>query len=146
MKYVEMAISRRARRKNQSIIEYVLLFAAIILVILYGANKVMAPKAKEQMNMAGKIMAKAAVDVSALPWGGGSDEGGDISSNDIYGEWVNYNSPTVGFVEDTCDGDCYTAYTCSEGEVKKCWDVTALNYGIDYHFYQERRVRCGGAE
>jgi uncharacterized protein (UPF0333 family) len=48
----------KKRTKAQSIVEYLLVFGGIVLAVLIGA-KVMADKAKNQMDTAGAVMNKA---------------------------------------------------------------------------------------
>lgn len=45
------------KRKAQSIVEYLLVFGGIVLAVLIGA-KVMAEKANQQMETAGKVVNK----------------------------------------------------------------------------------------
>lgn len=47
------------RKKGQSILEYTLLITAVILAVVYGANTIIAKKAKAQMDSAGKLLESA---------------------------------------------------------------------------------------
>ena len=47
------------RKRGQSILEYTLLITAVILVAVYGANKIISQKARDQMDVAGDIADKA---------------------------------------------------------------------------------------
>ena len=49
----------RKSRKGQSILEYVLLLAVVLLAVLYGANNIIKAKAKKNMDTAGAILDKA---------------------------------------------------------------------------------------
>lgn len=49
----------RKARKGQSILEYVLLLAVVLLAVLYGANNIIKDKAKKNMDTAGAILDKA---------------------------------------------------------------------------------------
>lgn len=49
----------RNARKGQSILEYVLLLAVVLLAVLYGANNIIKDKAKKNMDTAGAILDKA---------------------------------------------------------------------------------------
>lgn len=49
----------RKARKGQSILEYVLLLAVVLLAVLYGANNIIKEKAKKNMDTAGAILDKA---------------------------------------------------------------------------------------
>lgn len=51
-----MMKTRLTTQKAQSILEYVLLMAVVVLVIIYGANEVLKPKAKANMESAGKAL------------------------------------------------------------------------------------------
>ncbi len=44
------------KRKGQSILEYTLLITAVVLAVVYGANTIIAKKAKANMETAGTIM------------------------------------------------------------------------------------------
>ncbi|TAN61412.1 hypothetical protein EPN16_03260 [bacterium] len=45
--------------KGQSILEYVILLAVVLLAVLYGANNIIKAKAKNNMDTAGAILDKA---------------------------------------------------------------------------------------
>lgn len=47
------------RKKGQSILEYTLLITAVVLAVVYGANKIISTKAKAHMDTAGAIIDKA---------------------------------------------------------------------------------------
>lgn len=46
-------------KKAQTTLEYALLFTAVLLAVIYGANTVIKAKAKENMDVAGGILDKA---------------------------------------------------------------------------------------
>lgn len=45
--------------KGQSILEYVILLAVVLLAVLYGANNIIKVKAQQNMDTAGDILDKA---------------------------------------------------------------------------------------
>lgn len=53
------------RKKAQSMLEYVLLITVVALVIIYGANNVIKPQAKDQIDTAGNAVATAVSKFSA---------------------------------------------------------------------------------
>ena len=53
------------RRKGQSVLEYTLLITAVILVIVYGVNTIIAKKAKAQVDGAGIMLDNAQAKWSA---------------------------------------------------------------------------------
>lgn len=44
------------RKKGQSILEYTLLITAVILAVVYGANMIIAKRAKTSMDNAGSVL------------------------------------------------------------------------------------------
>ncbi len=52
-------LMRLRKKRGQSTLEYILLFAGLTLAILYGVSSVVTPKAKSQMDTAGEIVSKA---------------------------------------------------------------------------------------
>ncbi len=52
-------------QKGQSILEYVLLMAVIVLVAIYGANNILKPKARANMDMTGQVIDKATAELKA---------------------------------------------------------------------------------
>lgn len=52
-------MKKRKARKGQSILEYVLLLAVVLLAVLYGANNIIKDRAKKNMDTAGAILDKA---------------------------------------------------------------------------------------
>lgn len=50
---------KRKAVKGQSILEYVILLAVVLLAVLYGANNIIKVKAQKNMDTAGAILDKA---------------------------------------------------------------------------------------
>lgn len=50
---------KRKAVKGQSILEYVILLAVVLLAVLYGANNIIKVRAKNNMDTAGAILDKA---------------------------------------------------------------------------------------
>lgn len=50
---------KRKARKGQSILEYVILLAVVLLAVLYGANNIIKVKAQQNMDTAGDILERA---------------------------------------------------------------------------------------
>jgi hypothetical protein len=50
---------KRKTAKGQSILEYVILLAVVLLAVLYGANNIIKVKAQQNMDTAGAILDKA---------------------------------------------------------------------------------------
>ena len=54
-----------ARRKGQSILEYVLLFTVITLAVAYGVKMVIQPKIESQLDTAGDAVEKGTDELSS---------------------------------------------------------------------------------
>ena len=48
------------KKRGQSILEYTLLIAAVVLAVVYGANKIISVRAKTTMDDSGLLLDKAA--------------------------------------------------------------------------------------
>lgn len=53
------------KKKAQSMVEYILLVTVVALVMIYGANNVIKPRAKDQIDTAGNAVAAAVSKFSA---------------------------------------------------------------------------------
>lgn len=62
-------------RKGQSILEYVLLLAVVLLAVIYGANNIIKEKAKKNMDTAGAILDKADTELRTSTGTTASDTG-----------------------------------------------------------------------
>ena len=59
------------KKRGQSILEYTLLVAAVVLAVVYGANKIINERAKANMDAADGILEKATEELETATGTGG---------------------------------------------------------------------------